>query len=95
MIETVEKLLQNIGALLDKAAAAEPAKARAASPERALLAELLEACKRYRAGSMEETLAKLEGYEYESGGALVAWLRKQADDLEYDAIRERLEEERL
>jgi hypothetical protein len=44
---------------------------------------------------MEETLAKLEGYEYESGGALVAWLRKQADDLEYDAIRERLEEELL
>jgi CheY-like chemotaxis protein len=95
LIETVGKLLQDIGALLEKTSAAEPAKPQAASPDKALLAEFLEACKHYRTGVMEETLVKLEGYEYESGGGLVAWLRKQADDLEYDAIRERLEKELL
>ncbi|GHV95758.1 hypothetical protein AGMMS50293_20780 [Spirochaetia bacterium] len=93
LIETVEKLLQNIGALLEKAAAIAPAKSRAASPDPALLAEFLEACRHYRTGLMEETLAKLEGYEYESGSELVAWLREQADNLEYDAIGERLEKE--
>ncbi|MHC6202522.1 hybrid sensor histidine kinase/response regulator [Breznakiellaceae bacterium SP9] len=95
LIGTVEKLLQNIGALLEKAAAIEPAKPRAASPDKALLAEFLEACNRYQAGLMEETLAKLEGYEYEAGGELVTWLRKQADDLEFDAIQERLGKELL
>ncbi|GHV68249.1 hypothetical protein AGMMS49928_07240 [Spirochaetia bacterium] len=90
LIETVEKLLQNIGALLEQTAAVEPAKPRAASPDPALLAEFLEACEHYRTSLMEETLVKLEGYEYESGGELVAWLREQADNLEYEAIRKRL-----
>jgi hypothetical protein len=40
---------------------------------------------------MEEIIAELEGYEYESGGELVSWLREQLDNLEYDAVRERLE----
>jgi hypothetical protein len=42
---------------------------------------------------MEELIAQLEGCEYESGGDLVVWLREQMDNLEYDAIRERLEAE--
>jgi hypothetical protein len=41
---------------------------------------------------MEDTLAELEEYEYESGGDLVEWLREQMDNLEYEAIQERLEE---
>jgi hypothetical protein len=42
---------------------------------------------------MEEILDKLEMYHYESGGELVQWLREQMDNLEYDAIRDRLESE--
>jgi hypothetical protein len=37
-------------------------------------------------------LAELEKYEYESGGELIPWLREQIDNLEYDAVREKLEE---
>jgi hypothetical protein len=40
---------------------------------------------------MEEAVTELESFEYESGGELVVWLREQLDNLEYDAIHERLE----
>ncbi|MDR1931883.1 MAG: hypothetical protein LBQ57_03560, partial [Spirochaetales bacterium] len=64
---------------------------RAAAPARALLVKLLEACKRYRPALMEEAVLELEKYDYDSGGELVSWLREQLDNLEYDAIKNRLE----
>jgi signal transduction histidine kinase/CheY-like chemotaxis protein len=90
-IEAVDALLKNIRAVLAKAAALGGAKPRAPAPDPALLAALLDACKRYLANRMEEIIAKLESFEYESGGDLVPWLRDQMDNLEYTAIRERLE----
>ena len=63
------------------------------SPDTALLARLLEACKLFKSTAMEEILKQLESFEYESGGDLVIWLREQMDNLEYDAIQERLAEE--
>jgi signal transduction histidine kinase/CheY-like chemotaxis protein len=90
-IETVKTLLEKIRELLAKAAEEEDEKPRIAAPDPALLARLLEACKRYRSNVMEEILTKLESSEYENGGELVMWLREQADNLEYDAIRARLE----
>ena len=62
-------------------------------PDPVLLRELAEACKRYKANIMEEALEKLEQYHYESGGELVQWLREQMDNLEYDIILKRLENE--
>jgi hypothetical protein len=41
---------------------------------------------------MERLLSDLEGYAYESGEDLVGRLREDLDNLEYDSIRERLEE---
>jgi hypothetical protein len=67
------------------------AKPRFPAPDKGLLAQLLEACKHYKASLMEEALTKLEAQDYDSGGDLVAWLRDQMDNLEYDNIRERLE----
>jgi hypothetical protein len=40
---------------------------------------------------MEQTPAKLENYEYDQGGELIALLRKHADNLEYEAIIKELE----
>jgi hypothetical protein len=87
----VEILLERIREILEKIAGGKEAKPRAPSPDPALLRELLEACKRYRSNVMEEILVKLESSDYDSGGDLVGWLREQADNLEYDAIIERLE----
>jgi len=63
------------------------------APDTALLAQFLDACKQFRSTTMEEILRQLESFEYESGGELVTWLREQMDNLEYDAIQERLAEE--
>ncbi|MDR0584250.1 MAG: response regulator [Treponema sp.] len=90
-LENTETLLQNIRNLLEKITGRAEAKPRVPEPDKALLAELREACKHYKIGAMEETLRKLEKKEYESGGELIGWLREQLDNLEYDAIGERLE----
>jgi len=63
------------------------------APDRTLLAQFLDACRQFRSTAMEEILKQLESFEYESKGELVKWLRDQLDNLEYDAIQERLADE--
>ncbi|MDR0289432.1 MAG: response regulator [Treponema sp.] len=88
-IRTAEKLLEDLGAFLAKVLEQKD-KPIAPKPDTALLQQLANACKHYKASIMEETLEKLEAYQYESGGDLVKWLREQIDNLEYDLIQERL-----
>jgi signal transduction histidine kinase/CheY-like chemotaxis protein len=89
-VETVEKLLDAIEKLLQKA---DPPKTEAAmaAPDPALLRKLAEACKHHKTTVMAEIMAELEKYHYESGGELITWLREQLDNLEYGAIQKRLE----
>ncbi|MCL2067581.1 MAG: ATP-binding protein [Treponema sp.] len=90
-VEETEYLLQNIlNYLINVSEASEP-KPIVSVPDEILLSQLLDACKEYRMNLMEEAMKKLEEYEYESGGELVEWLREQMDNLEYNAIQERLE----
>jgi hypothetical protein len=91
LIETVEIILSGLKGLFERIAEQAGAKPRAAKPDTAVLKELVDACKHYKSNLMEETLDKLEMYEYESEGDLIVWLREQADNLEYEAIQERLE----
>ncbi|MCL1837542.1 MAG: response regulator, partial [Treponema sp.] len=93
-IALMESLLDDLGDLLHKTGHRET-KPEKSVPDPALLSQLLEAAKEYQAGSMEQTIKQLESFEYETGGELVGWIRDQMDDLEYDAIRERLEESAL
>ena len=90
-IEKSRRLVRDLDELLEKAAAGEPEKWRAEKPDSELLEQLLGAVKRYKTRTMEEVLGELESFEYQSGGELVVWLREQMDNLEYDAIRRRLE----
>jgi len=89
-IQIVEKLLEDLGKLLAAVTKQKGAKPLSPKPDAALLRDIAEACKHYKVNDMEEMLAKLEAYQYESGGDLVAWLREQVDNLEYDVIQERL-----
>ena len=91
-INMTESLLLDLGELLKKADAGKAAKQKISSPDPALLANLLDAAKRYKSTVMEDILENIESYEYETGGELVEWLREQMDNLEYDAICSRLEE---
>jgi signal transduction histidine kinase/CheY-like chemotaxis protein len=90
-IGRVENVLAGIQALLREKGEAK--KEKAAAPARALLEKILEAGKHFRATAMEEAIGELEKYRYDSGGELVVWLREQMNNLEYDAIRRRLEKE--
>jgi PAS domain S-box-containing protein len=90
-IGRVEALLADITYTLGNVAEQRLAKQKAIAPDQGLLGKLLEASKRFKSTVMEEVLTELEEYEYESGGDLVEWLREQIDNLEYDAIRKRLE----
>jgi signal transduction histidine kinase/CheY-like chemotaxis protein len=91
LIEAVELLLFDLGELLKKTEAAKEKKPKLPRPDPVLLAQLLDVTKRYKANLMEKILGDLEANEYESGGELVTWLREQMDNLEYDAIINRLE----
>jgi signal transduction histidine kinase/CheY-like chemotaxis protein len=66
-------------------------KSSVSEPDRGLLAKMLAACKEYNITVMEAALIELEKYSYKSGEDLVVWLRQQLDGLDYEAIRERLE----
>ncbi|MDR1946984.1 MAG: response regulator [Desulfovibrio sp.] len=92
---SVDKLLDDLRKLLKKVSEekTETEKPRAPSPDKLLLQKLADDCALFRTSEMEATLLELEGYAYESGGELVAWLREQLDNLEYDAMLERLQNE--
>ena len=92
-VKEAAMLLQSLEKLLADIAENAPEKQKAGSPDAALLSEFLEASRQYKSSLMEEIMEKLEEYQYETGTDLIQWLREQMDNLEYDAILERLTEE--
>ena len=98
-----ERFVKKLSGLLDNvrdalSAACRPdepvKKERLSAPDEALLAKLLDETTSSDTYMMERTLFQLENYEYDSGGELVRWLSEQFDDLNYDAIKNRLETRR-
>jgi len=90
-IEMAEALLVNIGELLEKVDVGKKQKPKKYAPDPVLLNKLLEAVKSYKSTLMEETMCSIEEYDYDSDMELVIWLRQQMDNIEYDAIRQKLE----
>jgi len=90
-ISMAESLLAKIGELLEKVDEGKKKKARKFAPDAVLLEKLLEAVKSYKSNLMEETMCSIESFDYDSDMELVIWLRQQLDNLEYDAIRQKLE----
>jgi hypothetical protein len=90
-ISKVETSMAGIRELLESSAETGSPKQKAAAPDKTLLEKLLDASKRFKPAVMEEVMMELEGCEYESGGDLIPWLRDQIDNLEYDAVSEKLE----
>jgi signal transduction histidine kinase/FixJ family two-component response regulator/HPt (histidine-containing phosphotransfer) domain-containing protein len=67
-------------------------KERRGEPDRALLRRLSEAAASFNSNETEELLGELEQYRYERGGDFIQWLREQAENFDYDAMHNRLEE---
>ncbi|MDR1566098.1 MAG: response regulator [Treponema sp.] len=89
-IETMETLLAALREFLIRKEEKEN-KPLLPAPDRGLLDRMLDACKEYNITVMEDLLAGLEKYSYESGAELVKWLRRRINDVDYEAIEERLE----
>jgi signal transduction histidine kinase/CheY-like chemotaxis protein len=90
-IGRTETLVAAIEELLRGLAERSPPRRKLAVPDKDLLNKLLMGSKHYKPAMMEEAMIELESCDYETGGDLIPWLREQLDNLEYDAIRERLE----
>jgi two-component system, sensor histidine kinase and response regulator len=93
LLEEAVDMHQKLEKLLASAAEHSTAKPSAKSPDPELLKQFLDACKQFKSSLMEEILEKIDSFKYESGGDLVQWLREQMDNLEYDAMEQRLTEE--
>jgi PAS domain S-box-containing protein len=91
-LDDAERLVAEFQGFLDFIHPAEE-KDSAAAPSKDLLIKILEACGSFDVDLMESAMEELESHEYETGAELVTWLREQLDNLEYDAIAERLEKE--
>jgi CheY-like chemotaxis protein len=89
-IETMETLLAALREFLTDTEEKED-KPQLSVPDRVLLDRLRAACKEYNIPAMESLLTELEKYSYESGDELIIWLRQRVNDLDYEAIQERLE----
>ncbi|GHV53813.1 hypothetical protein FACS1894216_12530 [Synergistales bacterium] len=88
-IETVQTLLANLSAMLQKIADENP-KPRKAEPDASVLASLREACENFDIDAADKAISELESCEYESGGDLVEWLSAQVRITGFTQITERL-----
>ena len=61
-------------------------KSAVAAPDSSLLRELREACSEYDAGRVDKVMSQLGAFEYEKGGELIAWLREQVENMNYEVI---------
>ena len=89
----MESLLKELDEILQKDTERRGPKKQANAPNPNLFSKLLEASRLYKADEMEKIIRELESFEYKYNGELVSWLREQIDNLEYDAVCERLEKE--
>jgi CheY-like chemotaxis protein len=86
-------LTERLKGLLDawEAGLSPEAKEEREEPERALLVRLSAAAGQFHSTEIDEILGELERYHYERGSDLILWLREQAENFDYEAMRERLE----
>ncbi len=78
-------------ALLDAIDAATEAvggehKPLAPAPQPMLLAQLRSACAAFDMDGVDAAMEALEAFRYESGEELVAWLRRQIDNMDFEAV---------
>ncbi|MDR1309076.1 MAG: response regulator [Deltaproteobacteria bacterium] len=92
-VESADGLIGSFRGLLRKMAVngeGEAALARSAAPPADVLKDIYRASANFDIQAMDDLVGKLEAQEYDQGGELVAWLREQIDNLEYDSITQRL-----
>ena len=88
-LEIVWRLVADIEQILGKVAASGT-KPKKDKPDEETLKEMVIACKNNDMDDVEAAMSKLEGYEYESDDGLMAWLRKNVEQINLAEIEEKL-----
>jgi HPt (histidine-containing phosphotransfer) domain-containing protein len=90
----VLELTERLRELFEEREAYRPREEREsrAGPERELLVRLSAAAGSFNSNKTEEVLGELERYRYEKDGDLIARLREQAENFDYEAMHRDLEE---
>ncbi|MDR0324454.1 MAG: response regulator [Treponema sp.] len=88
-IKSTEKLIADLNHMINEKNEKNP-RPKADTPDRQKLSELLDACLQYKMDGVDDAMAELEKYEYESGGSLVDWLRENVDKMNFTEITEKL-----
>ena len=89
-IQDVFTLISELEDIAVKSSAAETdvVKPKKAAPDRAVLSRLLAACENYNMDGIDEAMAEINRYEYESD--LTVWLNKSAARFDFAEIRKLL-----
>jgi signal transduction histidine kinase/CheY-like chemotaxis protein/HPt (histidine-containing phosphotransfer) domain-containing protein len=93
LFAAAEKLLSGISPVLKSIDREKGKNGVRQAPDRSTLETIMEASSKCDITALEKTVSALELFSYENRADLVTWLRDQTDNLEYEAIRERLEKE--
>ena len=88
-IKTAEKLIETINDMLQQMILDNP-KPKKDKPDNIVLSKILAASKTYNMDEVDAAMTDIENWEYESGSELVAWLRKNVDQMNFKQIREKL-----
>jgi len=89
LVEIAQKLLSELGRFLERLDAGA-VRQKKDKPDSETLEILHAACTKHDMQSIDSAVAELDAYEYESGGELVAWLKENAEQMNYAEIAERL-----
>ena len=88
-LETTRKLIAGIEAVLSSIGADSP-KPQKDKPDKDVLLELLAACRKSHINKVDEAMAELDKYQYDSDDGLVDWLRECIDRMDFEQIVEKL-----
>jgi CheY-like chemotaxis protein len=88
-VQSVETLLAQVSAYLDGQPDDEP-KPVASEPDAEILDKLKAACMDFDIDGVDEAIANLRAFRYESGSDLVEWIEAQATQMKFKEIIERL-----
>jgi len=88
-LETAWSLIRNIEKLLSEIKLSD-IKPKKDSPDKDVLKRLCEACINYEMNNIDEAIAELDKFSYETGGELIEWLHMNVEQANFDEIAEKL-----
>jgi signal transduction histidine kinase/DNA-binding NarL/FixJ family response regulator len=86
-LRDVRKLILSLNEMIIEKENAKPKKEK---PNRELLLKLHDACNDYDMDGVDDTMAELEKFKYESDGELVLWLRENVSQMNFKEIVDKL-----